>query len=92
MYFRAAFVMGLSPPFLPLNPSPTPFTAIYLLRRFLLPSYFPLVLRAVSSLEGVALSVDKNFKLISAGKRWNLPEGSRIMLPLSLLSRCPIPP
>lgn len=36
--------------------------------RFLLPSYFPLVLRAVSSLEGVALSVDKNFKLISAGK------------------------
>ncbi len=35
--------------------------------RFLLPSYFPLVLRAVASLEGVALSVDKNFKLISAG-------------------------
>lgn len=40
-------------------PSPPP--------RFLLPSYFPLVLRAVASLEGVALSVDKNFKLISAG-------------------------
>lgn len=36
--------------------------------RFLLPSYFPLVLRAVSSLEGVALSVDRNFKLISAGE------------------------
>lgn len=36
--------------------------------RFLLPSYFPLVLRAVASLEGVALSVDKNFKLISAGE------------------------
>lgn len=35
--------------------------------KFLLPSYFPLVLRAVASLEGVALSVDKNFKLISAG-------------------------
>lgn len=35
--------------------------------KFLLPSYFPLVLRAVSSLEGVALSVDRNFKLISAG-------------------------
>ncbi len=39
--------------------------------RFLLPSYFPLVLRAVSSLEGVALSVDRNFKLISAGESPN---------------------
>ena len=35
--------------------------------RFLLPAYFPLVLRAISSLEGVALSVDRNFKLINAG-------------------------
>lgn len=35
--------------------------------RFLLPSYFPLVIRAVASLEGVALSVDPNFKLIAAG-------------------------
>ena len=53
-----------------------PSTTIYRLRRFLLPSYFPLVLRAVSSLEGVALSVDKNFKLISAGKGGNLQGGS----------------
>lgn len=35
--------------------------------RFLLPSYFPLVVRAVASLEGVALTVDPNFKLIAAG-------------------------
>lgn len=35
--------------------------------RFLLPSYFPLVVRAVASLEGVALLVDPNFKLVSAG-------------------------
>lgn len=41
--------------------------------RFLLPSYFPLVLRAVASLEGVALSVDKNFKLISAGEVGQAP-------------------
>ncbi len=41
--------------------------ALPLPRSFLLPAYFPLVLRAVASLEGVALSVDPNFKLISAG-------------------------
>jgi hypothetical protein len=35
--------------------------------RFLLPSYFPLVVRSVSSLEGVALSIDPGFKLVSAG-------------------------
>jgi predicted unusual protein kinase regulating ubiquinone biosynthesis (AarF/ABC1/UbiB family) len=35
--------------------------------RFNLPSYFPLVVRAVSSLEGVALAVDPGFKLVSAG-------------------------
>jgi aarF domain-containing kinase len=35
--------------------------------RFLLPSYFPLVVRAVASLEGVALAVDPNFKLVAAG-------------------------
>jgi aarF domain-containing kinase len=35
--------------------------------RFLLPSYFPLVVRAVASLEGVALTVDPNFKLVAAG-------------------------
>ena len=35
--------------------------------KFLLPSYFPLVVRAVASLEGVALSVDPNFKLVAAG-------------------------
>jgi len=35
--------------------------------RFLLPSYFPLVVRSVASLEGVALSVDPNFKLVAAG-------------------------
>ena len=36
-------------------------------RRFLLPPYFPLVVRSVVSLEGVALLVDPSFKLISAG-------------------------
>lgn len=35
--------------------------------RFKLPTYFPLVVRSISSLEGVALSVDPNFKLIAAG-------------------------
>ncbi|KAL4541942.1 hypothetical protein Ndes2526B_g06435 [Nannochloris sp. 'desiccata'] len=35
--------------------------------RFLLPSYFPLIVRAVASLEGVALAVDPNFKLVAAG-------------------------
>jgi aarF domain-containing kinase len=35
--------------------------------RFLLPPYFPLVVRSVSSLEGIALCIDPNFKLISAG-------------------------
>lgn len=35
--------------------------------KFLLPSFFPLVVRSVSSLEGVALSVDPNFKLVAAG-------------------------
>lgn len=35
--------------------------------KFLLPSYFPLVVRSVSSLEGVALAVDPNFKLVAAG-------------------------
>ncbi|GAB4815406.1 hypothetical protein N2152v2_002452 [Parachlorella kessleri] len=35
--------------------------------KFLLPPYFPLVVRSVVSLEGVALLVDPSFKLISAG-------------------------
>lgn len=35
--------------------------------KFLLPSFFPLVVRSVSSLEGVALSVDPEFKLVAAG-------------------------
>ena len=35
--------------------------------KFLLPSFFPLVVRSVSSLEGVALSVDPDFKLVAAG-------------------------
>lgn len=35
--------------------------------KFLLPTYFPLVVRSIASLEGVALSVDPNFKIISAG-------------------------
>eukprot|EP00887_Chlorella_sp_A99_P001560 scaffold8.g1560.t1 len=35
--------------------------------KFLLPSYFPLIVRAMSSLEGVALAVDPSFKIISAG-------------------------
>lgn len=35
--------------------------------KFLLPSFFPLVVRSVSSLEGVALAVDPNFKLVAAG-------------------------
>eukprot|EP00889_Picochlorum_renovo_P008621 jgi/Picre1/35651/NNA_003112.t1 len=35
--------------------------------KFLLPPYFPLVVRSVSSLEGVALAVDPNFKLVAAG-------------------------
>lgn len=35
--------------------------------RFNLPTYFPLVVRSISSLEGVALSVDPSFKLIAAG-------------------------
>lgn len=35
--------------------------------RFLLPSYFPLVVRSIASLEGVALLVDPNFKLVAAG-------------------------
>lgn len=35
--------------------------------RFLLPNYFPLVIRAVASLEGVALTVDPEFKLVAAG-------------------------
>lgn len=35
--------------------------------RFLLPPYFPLVVRSVASLEGVALLVDPSFKLVSAG-------------------------
>ena len=35
--------------------------------KFLLPSFFPLVVRSVSSLEGVALAVDPEFKLVAAG-------------------------
>jgi aarF domain-containing kinase len=35
--------------------------------RFTLPTYFPLVVRSISSLEGVALLVDPGFKLIAAG-------------------------
>jgi aarF domain-containing kinase len=35
--------------------------------KFLLPTYFPLMVRSIASLEGVALSVDPNFKIISAG-------------------------
>jgi len=35
--------------------------------KFLLPSFFPLVVRSVSSLEGVALAVDPDFKLVAAG-------------------------
>lgn len=35
--------------------------------KFLLPSYFPLVVRAVASLEGLAVSIDPNFKLVAAG-------------------------
>lgn len=35
--------------------------------KFLLPPFFPLVVRSVSSLEGVALAVDPNFKLVAAG-------------------------
>jgi hypothetical protein len=46
-----------------LPPPPTPL----LPPRFLLPPYFPLVIRSVASLEGIALSVDPDFKLISAG-------------------------
>ena len=41
--------------------------------KFLLPSYFPLIVRAMSSLEGLALSVDPSFKLVSAG----MPGGGR---------------
>ena len=52
---------ALAAPPLPSPPRPSP------PRSFLLPSYFPQVLRAVASLEGVALSVDPAFKLISAG-------------------------
>lgn len=35
--------------------------------KFLLPTYFPLVIRSVASLEGIALAVDPNFKLVAAG-------------------------
>ncbi len=35
--------------------------------KVLLPSFFPLVVRSVSSLEGVALAVDPEFKLVAAG-------------------------
>lgn len=35
--------------------------------KFLLPSYFPLVVRAVASLEGLAVSIDPDFKLVAAG-------------------------
>jgi len=35
--------------------------------KFLLPTFFPLVVRSVSSLEGVALAVDPDFKLVAAG-------------------------
>jgi aarF domain-containing kinase len=35
--------------------------------KFLLPTYFPLMVRSIASLEGVALSVDPSFKIISAG-------------------------